>query len=275
MSRAWVWSMFLVGCTVRANPSYCDENADCNTGTTCDVMTHACVAAIDAAVADQLLVDAPRLVTNVRELRDPTVPHDTFVELSAVVVTIVELPLNGRIWVQDLGGGIGTGVLVTGVVTSVAETLAIGDVIVVANARKAMTPNDPMMNHDVSIRQRAGQILEVTKVGNTATPSISTLDVAALMLLDPTQRDAELARWSGTLAEVQNVTASSAPDDYGFSIGPVRVLGSLASIPNGFPSGIVAGTCLTSITGVVRFSSGSYYLSPRSTAEVVLGPGCP
>lgn len=94
-------------------------------------------------------VDAPFVARTVQEARAPTTPVDTSVELASVVVVAVDLygVRTGEFWVQQSGGGIGSGIHIYGAITSEVAALHPGDII------------------DVGGGARPSSLREVTRVG--------------------------------------------------------------------------------------------------------------
>jgi hypothetical protein len=266
MRWSWVVGVLLAGCPERSNPRYCDDNSDCNVGTSCNLETHGCVV-VDAAMSSEMDSDAPRIVTSVRELRDPTVPADTLVELSDVVITAIATDAPGQLWVQDHGGGFGSGVHIFGGVLSELSALAVGDVIAVTNAQKQLRQFDGTSSREVAVVQRSGGVLGLAKTGANIPPTITTVTVDALAALTPSELTAELDRWAGTLVAMQPTRVTAGPDASGlYSMGPLRLSSLTGELPD-----LVIGTCLMSVIGVVQYSSG-YVVSAR---DVEVGSSCP
>ena len=265
-----------LGCTERNNPLYCDEDTPCKNGMMCNLDSHGCEALVDAGPSDELVIDGPFVARTVQDVRDISTPNDTPVELEDVVVMAIDTygTRKGGVWVQEEGGGMGTGVHLFGVVDSVMSTLQIGDVVDVSNARKLRYPfgGDTTGRTEIQVLAPVGGLLVVTKKGRSVPPSVEPMDPLAIALLQQPELDAELERWAGMLVRVSDVQTqagpmqvSSDPTLYLFPIGAVNVESTQAP----FLSAIAAGTCFSSITGIVEYQF-SYNLVPRTTNETVI-----
>ncbi|MFN0253403.1 MAG: hypothetical protein ACKV2T_41420 [Kofleriaceae bacterium] len=273
-----LWVMLAVGCTEVANPAYCDENADCNNGTVCNLDTHGCVTAlVDAGTPDEVVEpDAPFVARTIQEVRAVSTPVDTPVVLSDVIITAIDRAGGmGDVWVQDVGGGPNSGIHVFSVLATDLDVLDVGHVIDISNARKATYGNcgSNSTRIEIEILPAVGGALVITKKG-TGVVQTTTLDVAAIESLSPSQQDEELETWAGMLVRMTNIRADGPTEMAGnvqqFPIGPIRVNNTQSPLP----SGIVVGTCFDEIVGVIECFT-TYNVVPRQSSDIALGASCP
>jgi hypothetical protein len=269
-------ALVATSCTEVRNPAYCERDADCKNGNTCNVDTHACdVVPVDGAPNDEDL--GPLVARTVQQVRDPLTPVDTPVELSNVIVTAIDLYGNriGELWVQQPGGGMYSGVKVFGTDPADFGLLAVGDVVSVLGGKKAFFTNASDLSGRKEIQVAPMQTLHVTKLGNTATPVIAGMDWLTISNQTGPELDEARERWAGALVRVMTITAMGAPTqiaaDPTLTQFPVPAF-FVQSLLSAFPGGIDNGTCFASITGVVEYNH-NYNIQPRTTADVVVG--CP
>lgn len=263
---------------VTKNPDYCDENAPCKNGTFCNLDTHVCDVAIDAAPPlDQIEIDAPFVARTIPEVHASTTPDGTPVELEDVVVVAIDRygQRVGEVWIQAEGGGPASGIRIFGAVTSEVASLAVGDVVDVTSARKvSYAPvSDTTGRYEIELIAVMNGVLRITKKARTATPVATLIDAQALALLSPSQLDAERDKLVGMLVRVSNVAATSdqvsvsvQPSDptmFAFSVPAFDVESYLAA----FPGDIQQNHCFSSITGLVAYIRG-YHLFPPTTADL-------
>lgn len=255
-------------------------------------------AAIDAAVRDGAVIDAPpdaapdappdafvppdapRQVA-IQDVQGSAVPVGAAVELHGVIVTAIDTfgEVTGRIWVEEASGGPFSGIPVFGASLAQVTALSVGDQIDVAGAVKSEfhLASDTTGRSVTELVAPSGGAITLTKVGVGVVPAPALLDVQAIAQLPPAEADAEREKWAGVLVRVTHVAATGpivvnplAPDVGQFPVtGALRVEQALAM----FPSGIATGTCFDTITGVLDYLV-NYNLLPRQTDEIVLAP-CP
>ncbi len=273
MQALLVAGTVLVACSSTPNPLYCDENTDCDVGTTCNLDTHGCEPS-DAAVPD-MAIDA-FVARSVQEVRSDQTPDGTLVELTNVIVTGVDLvgANVGTLWVQQPGGGMGSGIFIFGAVASEVALLEFGDVIDVVGGRKQhyTAPNDFSGRSLVEISAQSG-VIAITLKGTTATPIATEINVFGIGQMTPSEIDVELSKLAGTYVRAQFVKATSAVTsllgDGAISIGPLYIRAGLADLP----PGTMMDTCFSSIRGVLDYAR-EYSIQPQFTSEMVIGSGC-
>ena len=263
------------GCTDIRNAAYCEKDRDCKNGKTCNLDTHGCDVAADAAPADE--DQGPFVARTVQQVRDPETPADTPVELLNVIVTAVDLYGNrtGEFWVQQPGGGYDSGIKIFGAVKAEVALLAVGDIIDVLGGKKAFFTNAADLSGRREILVDPVTTLQLVKKGTTATPVIAGMDWFLISNKTGTELDEEREKWAGRLVRVTSITAAEAPMQIAadptllqFAVPAFYVQSLLTS----FPVGVDAGTCFSSITGVVEYNY-NYNIQPRTTSDVVVG--CP
>ena len=222
----------------------------------------------------------------IQEVQNDAMPVGTVVELDGVVVTAIDSfgARTGDIWVQEPGGGEFSGIKVFGVPLDVVATLAVGDIVNIANAEKdefALTA-DTSGRTVTEIKGAAGGMMSVVRVGPGTVPTPVNVDAKAIeMLATDAERDAEWEKWEGVLINVINVRqlgefrafSGGAEDQFEFdATGDLAVQSVLANI--GTPAERVPGTCYAGIVGVGDYFF-NYLLLPRAGSEVTDGgTGC-
>jgi hypothetical protein len=282
MTRAWFVLVLVFASCTKPNPDYCSDDGDCQNGTTCSTNLHACETEPDAALdgAVDAVVDGPFVARTVQEARATTTPIDTPVDLTNVVVVAVDSygVRTGEFWVQQSGGGMGSGIHIYGGITSEVALLHPGDIIDVTGGRKVtFTPGgDTTGRKEIEITPMMGGNLTITKKGLVAVPLVATVDAAAIALLTPPAIDIEREKWAGMYIQVTLVEAATVPYVVGepsFLEFPTAAF-VVQSTQAEFPAGIAQNTCFSSIRGVVEYFQ-EYNLVPVRTSDVVIGTGCP
>jgi hypothetical protein len=268
-----VWLLLLVGCTTVPNPKYCDEPSDCNNGRTCNLETHACEL-VDASIADAP-IDAV-LARTVQEVRSDSTPDGTLVDLTNVIVIGVDQLGSGlgTLWVQQPGAGPSSGINIIGANPAAAALLNFGDVIDVSGGRKEhyTHASDFSGRSVLRISPHAGEI-SITAKGSNVAPIWAEIDHSAIAMMTPQEIDTELEKFAGSYVRAQYIKATGelavVAGDYVLPLGPVFLRRNLAE----FPSGAMAGTCFTSIKGVLDYA-GKYVIQPQFTLDMEIGTGC-
>lgn len=240
----------------------------------CNLDANSCEMLSDAAPADD---GGPLVARTVQQVRDPQTPVSTPVELTNVIVTAVDL-YGGRIgelWVQQPGGGMGSGIKVYGAERSEVALLGIGDVIDVTGGQKSHFTNANDLTGRFEIQVSPLQELHIARTGATATPVITPLNWVGISNQTGSQLDEERAKWAGTLVRATMIpaleppmTLAADPTLQQFAVPGFHVQSLLAP----FPSGIDTGTCFQWIVGVIEYNY-NYYIQPPTTADVMMG--CP
>ena len=222
----------------------------------------------------------------IQQVQSDSMAPGSPVELKGVIVTAVDAYGNktGDFWVQEPEGGPYSGVHVYNAPLDQVATLAIGDVVDIKGAVKdEYTPNNAS-GSITELKPAMSGSMSVTKTSSGAAPAPQVVDALTIGQMPTWQaRAAEWEKWEGVLITVTNVTAQGTPREVPSSNNPdptrknFGVTGDLVveSSIAAFPAGIVADSCLGSVTGVLDYFY-DYLLLPRTTADVVTGgTACP
>ncbi len=205
-------------------------------------------------------------------IQDGTIAEGSRVDVQNVVVTGVH---NYGVFVQEPMSGRDSGIWVyTG---SEAGTFAVGQMVnIIGWTEEYAGSNDdwadsvteinvgahlPGAGDDDDSAPGSGETSSITLSSATAaTVSGEAVDVAVFSTPD-------IERYEGVLVTVQNVTVTSAADNYGEWIvtGDVRIDDKLFIYNE--PNGVTIGDSFASITGVLDYSYGTFKIEPRDAGD--------
>ncbi|HET9620287.1 MAG TPA: hypothetical protein VFP84_02895 [Kofleriaceae bacterium] len=230
-------------------------------------------------------------VVHIQDIQSDSMPVKTPVELHGVVVVAIDAfgnKIGQDMWVEEVGGGVRSGIHVFRPPAAQIATLKPGDIIDIKGGVKSEfpTPTTPVTPSTTSVTElqapQGGQ-LTITKTGTGAVPDAHLLDAAALDAMTPAARAVFMEDWEGVYVKLTNVRPAGAPTSFNMtSPGPDTLSFDITSgltvesNLSAFPTSLDNSVCLASVTGVVDYVAGKYVVYPTKDGEIVTGgTSCP
>jgi hypothetical protein len=219
----------------------------------------------------------PDLTFTVADLHDDSLPADTEVQLSNVYVDEIDTfgGTTGDFWAHDADG---TGVRVYG--SGLAMTPGVYNLSGVVKKDFAM-PTDTSGRTDLELQPASdGSVVASpsdTITGTGRPYSDVAVDQVAMAALTADEREARWHGLVGTRVVLHNVRVQTPLKTIGgdASWHSFQITGgaTIQSALTAFPTGIVVGTCLSEVHGVVDYIF-DYNIYPSDGDMVVGGTGC-